>query len=244
MAASTTTLTFAEQGIGRARQANAATNLVGGAAPVAGAVGAKATNAANYAAYASSMAYWRNKRTTMKNIANLHGGKAMSALKGIPDSAWWAIADINPSLASAMKSNPAVGLQMYADRYKNSVVATEYAKASRAAKYASFADSKMVAARTQYHEALRAARRPEQLANRALMARYAAMGGDAALIAQSNAIIAKRDARIASIATARRAARGPVAISTAAKVARRGGWGAQAFAITNGFAAGMQAGSF
>lgn len=245
VAASTTTLTFAEQGIARTRQANAATSLIGGAAPVAGAVGGKAANAANYAAYTAQMAYWSGKRATMKNIANLHGGRAMSALKGMPDSTWWAIAAINPSLASAIKSNPAMGLQMYADRYKNSVVATEYAKASRAAKYASFADSKVVAARTQYHEALRAARRPEQLTNRALMARYAAMGGDAALIAQSNAMMAKRDARIAAIATTRHAARGPVAISTAARVARRTSWkNGLGFAATTGIASGMQAGTF
>ena len=222
--AAATTATVVENTMNKTRKASSVAGALTGFAPRYANYIQSGSAAANYATYTSGMTYWMGKRSAMKNIANLHGGKAMSALKGIPDSTWWAIAATNPALASAIKSNPAVGLQMYADRYKNSTIATEYAKATRAAHYAAFADNKVSATRAQYFDQLRAIRRPEQLGNRALMERYAAMGGDAALIAQSRAIIAERDARIAPITAARHASRGVVASDVRERFAKMHGW--------------------
>lgn len=223
--AAAATATITENTFKRARNGGAVASAISGFAPRYANYTQSGKAAANYAAYQSGMAYWLGKRTNMKNIANLHGGKAMSALKSMPDSTWWAIAAMNPQLASDIKSNPSsLGLQMYAQKYKGSIVAKEYGAATRAAQYAQFAEGRINATESQYFENLRAVRRPGQMMNRSLIDRYAAMGGDAALIASARAQIAARDARIASIATARHASRGMVASDVRERFARMNGW--------------------
>ena len=223
--ATAATATITENTFKRARNGGAVASAISGFAPRYANYKQSGKAAANYAAYQSGMAYWLGKRTNMKNIANLHGGKAMSALKSMPDSTWWAIAAMNPQLASDIKSNPSsLGLQMYAQKYKGSIVAKEYGAATRAAQYAQFAEGRINATKSQYFENLRAVRRPGQMMNRSLIDRYAAMGGDAALIASARAQIAARDARIAPIAAARHASRGMVASDVRERFARMNGW--------------------
>lgn len=209
--AAAATATIAENTFKRARNGGAVASAISGFAPRYANYTQSGKAAANYAAYQSGMAYWLGKRTNMKNIANLHGGKAIAAM--------------NPQLASDIKSNPSsLGLQMYAQKYKGSIVAKEYGAATRAAQYAQFAEGRINATKSQYFENLRAVRRPGQMMNRSLIDRYAAMGGDAALIASARAQIAARDARIAPIAAARHASRGMVASDVRERFARMNGW--------------------
>ena len=365
VAASTTTLTFAEQGIGRARQANAATNLVGGAAPIAGAVGARGamvanasrgavvSKVANNGLVAASLAagmypykyrkaydtlsynpllpmlngtpmmlspYRRGldpnevrKRISMsmadKEIAKIYGYNNKSLTKKqkrqltntykkmaadiraktvysgplmMPSAAWPAGYGVRPidkweygrKLITSSYYRPAVnqvlpinqysgqtgavlmGGQVIADRAASyryrahrwdriaRAAATgridakwKQVAAMRAEQYTNAALLAAQQAQMQRLSDLRNTRRIRQLKNTALLSRYEARFG-------ANEMTQNARASLAAQQAARRAARGPVAISTAARVARRGGWGAQAFAITNGFAAGMQAGSF
>ena len=220
----------------------AVTSAVGGFSPRYANYMQSGKAAANYAAYQSGMAYWLGKRTNMKNIANLHGEKAVSLYGKIPESTFWAIAATNPQLASTISTNPRSLMLRGVAPTKE--ISDELATATRASQYAKFAEGKMNATKFQYFENLRAVRRPEQMMNRALIDRYAALGGDAALIASARAQIAARDKRIGAIATARHAKRGVIASDVVSRYARRASFGKGAgLAWKNSFSAGQAMGT-
>lgn len=219
---------IAENSVKKARKANLAASAAGGFASRYADYVQSGKAAAKYMTYQSSKAYWANKWADMVNIADSRREKVVSMYGKIPDNKWWSIAFTNPQLASDIKANPrSLMLRGVAPTEE---IRNEFKVASRASKHAQFAKGKISAAKSEYLENLRAVRRPEQMMNRALIDRYAAIGGSAALIASARARIAARDARIASIAAARHASRGMVA----SKVRER-------FAKMNGFkkAAGM-----
>lgn len=118
----------------------------------------------------------------------------------------------------------------------------DYAKGERAAVLASKAEQRVASTKAAYFNELRAIRRPEQLSNRALMARYAAMGGDAALIAQAGAGFAARDKAIADATSARHATRvvGTEVRNRAASIYKYRGFQA---AMSSGFSAGRAMGT-
>lgn len=245
--AATATATVVEKAVGKERKANAVANVVGKFAPTSRYADyvSSGSAAANYAAYKSSLNYWNGKRTGLKYFANIHGEQALKNLKGMPESAWWAIAATNPALASAIKTNPSMGLALMADKYPSSSIATEYNKAARAANYARFAEGGITKSKVQYFGALRKIRRPEQLGNQALLKRYLSMGKDPAFLALATQRRNDYAARINDIATQRHAARRYVGLDVASRYARTARWKKGAgFALRNGWAAGLAAGTF
>lgn len=232
----------------RAREGGAITSAISGFAPRYFNYRQSGKAANDYAMYQSEMAYWLGKRTTLRNIANVHGDKALSAMKNMRQGNWWAIAATNPTLASAIAASPTLGLQMYAQTYKGSAIANEYEKAVRASKYVQFADKRVSATKSQYFEALRTERRSSQIANSALVNRYknrySTLGGDAALFAS---VVAQRkayDDRINAISSARHATRGVIDSSVVNRYARTASWGKDAgLAWKNSFSAGQALGA-
>ena len=222
-AAATAAATTAENGKRAATTGGAAAGLLGGISRY-GKYAQSEEALKNHALYQTGMAYWMGKSTSMKNIANRHGAKAMSMLKNISPGNYWAIAAVNPELAAAIGQGPYLGLEAYSKRYPKSAIAQEYIKAQHAAEKASLAGTKMKAVKAKYFEQLRAVRRPDQLMNRALIDRYERMGGDATVIAQAREQIAARDARVAQATAARHAARGTVGSDVRNRFAQRYGF--------------------
>lgn len=178
----------------------------------------------DYLLYSSGMAYWMNKRDAAKDVANRYGGRALSAFKENTPKGYAKMIAKNPALAATLGQSSLLGLEAYSRRYPNAKISKDFSMAQRAAGKASIAAQRMSELKKQYHEQLRAVRRPDQMMNRALIDRYERMGGDATLIADARARIAERDARIAPIAAARHANRDPIDSAVRNRFAQRYGW--------------------
>ncbi len=175
-----------------AKGAAAATGVTGAAATaLAGGVASKGSQsiANNRAVYEAGMAYWLGKKNVAKDIANKHGGKALSMLRNITPGQYWATAATNPELAALIGQSPTLAIKEYSEKYPNSAIAREYAKTQLAMNQMSRMDRVAGKTKAQYLEQLRNVRRPSQFTNPALLDRYIAMSGNTALAMSGNAAL-------------------------------------------------------
>lgn len=213
-----TTATIRENAFGSTRNSGVIASIVGGFAPR---YARNENTAAQYAAYTAAMSNLNNKKVAFERKANI--------LKNSVQTASGNRQAISPLWFASMGTfgtNPTEADAFFKER--GALAKYDMVRQGRMAKNAAASalavQAQMDALKSQRFEALRAVRRPGQMMNRALIDRYAAIGGDAALIASARAQMAARDARIAPITAARHAARGAIASDVRDRFAQRYGF--------------------
>ena len=133
--------------------------------------------AKDYAAYAYGIGFLPGVRDKAKQLATNNGRKAYSMVKNMRHGDWWGLAYNNPEMAALVSTNPRAATPKYAQRYKDSEIGLAYWGMVNANRHSQNAERLLAKTKSTYFEKLRAIRRPEQLANVALMERYARMTG-------------------------------------------------------------------
>lgn len=191
-------------------------------------------SASRYAAYAPVLTNLNNKKVAFERKANILKNSVQRA-----DGTRQAISPLWFVPMSTFGNNPSESNAFFKER--GALAKYDIAMQGRASTRAS---NMATAIQQQMNDIRRSARRPEQMMNRALIDRYAALGGDAALIASARAQIAARDKRIGAIATARQAKRGVIASDVVSRYARRTSLGkGVGLAWKNSFSAGQAMGT-
>lgn len=216
--AAATTATIAENNVNRTRTGGAVSSMIGGFMPR---YARNENSAAQYAAYTAAMSNLNNKKVAFERKANILRNSVQTA-----NGNRQAISPLWFAPMGTFGANPTETNAFFKER--GALAKYDMARQGRMAKNATASalavQAQMDALKSQRFEALRAVRRPGQMMNRALIDRYAAIGGDAALIASARAQIAARDARIAPITEARHAARGAIASDVRDRFAQRYGF--------------------
>lgn len=201
--------------------------------------------AAQYATYAAALETLNNRKTQYRRKANILRNSIMWQGERIESNVMWPMAAATfghpQNIAQAARFNRN---QKMADLADKGVLRTQ---------------DKINALKNQRFAALKEVRRPDQLANRALMTRYAAIvdrsvaangantasNAALALISTANNGFAARDTKIAEAAKIRRSARDGVSSDVRKRFMGRYGFGKAAkMSFASNFSAGRVAGTF
>lgn len=237
-----TTATISENTFKNVRNGSAVASVVGGFAPR---YARNENTAAQYAAYTAAMSNLNNKKVAFERKANILRNSVQT-----PSGNRQAISPLWFAPMGTFGTNPTESNAFFKER--GALAKYDMARQGRmmnnAATSALAVQAQMDALKSQRFEALRAARRPGQIANSALVDRYTnrylTLGGDAALAAS---VITQRSAygkRIGAIATTRHATRGTIASDVVNRYARTASWSKGAgLAWKNSFSAGQAMGA-
>lgn len=240
--AATTTAAITERASNNARTGGAAVSIASGFVPR---YSRNESTAAQYAAYTAAMSNLNNKKVAFERKANILRNSVQTASGNRQ-----AISPLWFAPMGTFGNNPTESNAFFKER--GALAKYDMARQGRmmnnAATSALAVQAQMDALKSQRFEALRAARRPGQIANSALVDRYTnrylTLGGDAALAAS---VITQRSAygkRIGAIATTRHATRGTIASDVVNRYARTASWSKGAgLAWKNSFSAGQAMGA-
>lgn len=241
--AATATATVAEKAVGKERKASAAANMASEFVPKNRYVYLKQNR------HVAGLSYWYADQMQQLNSKKVKFERKANSFKNALNTPNGRV-DISPLWFAPMGTSgndPAEAERFMRERS----AFAKYDMALRGKMYhKAVADvqniqTRMDSLKAQRLSVLRAFRRPEQLENQALLRRYISMGKDSALIALATQRRNDYITPINNIAAKRHAARGFVGLDVASRYARTAGWKkGVGFALRNGWAAGLAAGTF